>query len=155
MNFLQNLTIKRRLQLNAVVVGLAMVVLLCVIIFESRTTLSLNKTIQLAEELNVHALALRKHEKNFLFYKQEDALTAFETDFEQLSDKVKKLQQLMANQGIAQEQVQRFEQLINSYNNDFNTVVKLQKEIGLTPTDGLYGKLRSSVHEVEQLLKEQ
>lgn len=32
MNFLQNLTIKRRLQLNAVVVGLAMVVLLCVII---------------------------------------------------------------------------------------------------------------------------
>ncbi|TMP05654.1 methyl-accepting chemotaxis protein [Pseudoalteromonas sp. S3178] len=155
MNFLQNLTIKRRLQLNAVVVGLAMVVLLCVIIFESRTTLSLNKTIQLAEELNVHALALRKHEKNFLFYKQEDALTAFETDFEQLSDKVKKLKQLMAKQGIAQGQVQRFEQLISSYNNDFNTVVKLQKEIGLTPTDGLYGKLRSSVHEVEQLLKEQ
>ncbi len=101
MSFLQNLTIKRRLQLNAVVVGLAMVVLLCVIIFESRTTLSLNKTIQLAEELNVHALALRKHEKNFLFYKQEDALTAFETGFEQLSDKVKKLQQLMANQSIA------------------------------------------------------
>jgi len=155
MNFLQNLTIKRRLQLNAVVVGLAMVLLLCVIIFESRTTLSLNKTIQLAEELNVHALALRKHEKNFLFYKQEDALTAFETDFEQLSDKVKKLKQLMAKQGIEQGQVQRFEQLISSYNNDFKTVVKLQKEIGLTPTDGLYGKLRSSVHEVEQLLKEQ
>ena len=155
MNFLQNLTIKRRLQLNAVVVGLAMVVLLCVIIFESRTTLSLNKTIQLAEELNVHALALRKHEKNFLFYKQEDALTAFETDFEQLSDKVKKLKQLMVEQGIAHGQVQRFEQLISSYNNDFSTVVKLQKEIGLTPTDGLYGKLRSSVHEVEQLLKEQ
>ncbi|GEB70606.1 chemotaxis protein [Pseudoalteromonas carrageenovora] len=155
MNFLQNLTIKRRLQLNAVVVGLAMVLLLCVIIFESRTTLSLNKTIQLAEELNVHALALRKHEKNFLFYKQEDALTAFETDFEQLSDKVKKLKQLMAKQGIEQGQVQRFEQLISSYNNDFKTVVKFQKEIGLTPTDGLYGKLRSSVHEVEQLLKEQ
>ncbi|MEL0633032.1 methyl-accepting chemotaxis protein [Pseudoalteromonas carrageenovora] len=155
MNFLQNLTIKRRLQLNAVVVGLAMVVLLCVIIYESRTTLSLNKTIQLAEELNVHALALRKHEKNFLFYKQEDALAAFETDFEQLSDKVKKLKLLMVEQGIAHGQVQRFEQLISSYNNDFSTVVKLQKEIGLTPTDGLYGRLRSSVHEVEQLLKEQ
>ncbi|MBQ4799427.1 methyl-accepting chemotaxis protein [Pseudoalteromonas sp. MMG006] len=155
MDFLQNLTIKRRLQLNAVVVGLAMVVLLCVIIYESRTTLSLNKTIQLTEELNVHALALRKYEKNFLFYKQEDALAAFETDFEHLSDKVKKLTQLMDDQGIAQGQVQRFEQLISSYNNNFSTVVKLQKEIGLTPTEGLYGKLRSSVHEVEQLLKEQ
>ena len=155
MDFLQNLTIKRRLQLNAVVVGLAMVVLLCVIIYESRTTLSLNKTIQLTEELNVHALALRKYEKNFLFYKQEDALAAFETDFEHLSDKVKKLTQLMDDHGIAQGQVQRFEQLISSYNNNFSTVVKLQKEIGLTPTEGLYGKLRSSVHEVEQLLKEQ
>jgi len=37
MNFLQNLTIKRRLQLNAVVVGLAMVVLLCVIIYEANS----------------------------------------------------------------------------------------------------------------------
>ncbi|GAA80592.1 methyl-accepting chemotaxis protein [Pseudoalteromonas sp. B131b] len=155
MIFLQNLTIKRRLQLNAVVVGLAMVILLCVIIFESRTTLNLNKTIQLAEELNVHALALRKHEKNFLFYKHEEALTEFETDFKQLSSKITKLKQSMSQQDISAAQVEHFEQLINSYNNDFNTVVKLQKEIGLNPKDGLYGKLRAAVHEVEVLLKEQ
>jgi methyl-accepting chemotaxis protein len=155
MNFLQNLTIKRRLQLNAIVVGLAMIVLLCVIIFESRTTLNLNKTIQLAEELNVHSLALRNHEKNFLFYKQEDSLAEFEMNFKQLSIKITKLKQLMTQQGISAAQLERFEQLINSYNNDFNTVTTLQKEIGLTPKDGLYGKLRSAVHEVEVLLKEQ
>ncbi|TMO05904.1 methyl-accepting chemotaxis protein [Pseudoalteromonas sp. S558] len=155
MNFLQNLTIKRRLQLNAIVVGLAMIVLLCVIIFESRTTLNLNKTIQLAEELNVHSLALRNHEKNFLFYKQADSLAEFEMNFKQLSIKITKLKQLMTQQGISAAQLERFEQLINSYNNDFNTVTTLQKEIGLTPKDGLYGKLRSAVHEVEVLLKEQ
>jgi methyl-accepting chemotaxis protein len=155
MNFLQNLTIKRRLQLNAIVVGLVMIVLLCVIIFESRTTLNLNKTIQLAEELNVHSLALRNHEKNFLFYKQEDSLAEFEMNFKQLSIKITKLKQLMTQQGISAAQLERFEQLINSYNNDFNTVTTLQKEIGLTPKDGLYGKLRSAVHEVEVLLKEQ
>ncbi len=36
MGLLQNLTIKRRLQVNALVVGLAMVVMLCVIIYEAR-----------------------------------------------------------------------------------------------------------------------
>lgn len=155
MNFLQNLTIKRRLQLNAVVVGLAMVILLCVIIYESRITLSLNKTIQLAEELNVHALELRKHEKNFLFYKQQEALTSFDKDFSQLNTKLKKLQEVMQQQGITTTQIEYFNTLISNYNNDFTEVVRLQKQIGLNPKDGLYGTLRGTVHEVEVLLKEQ
>ena len=54
MNFLQNLTIKRRLQLNALVVGLTMIVMLCIIIYEARVMLKLNETIQYAEELDVH-----------------------------------------------------------------------------------------------------
>ncbi|MAJ39741.1 MAG: chemotaxis protein [Pseudoalteromonadaceae bacterium] len=155
MNFLQNLTIKRRLQLNAVVVGLAMVILLCVIIYESRVTLNLNKTIQLAEELNVHALELRKHEKNFLFYKQQEALTSFDKDFKQLSTKIKKLQEVMQQQGITTAQIEHFHTLITNYNNSFSEVVRLQQQIGLNPKDGLYGKLRTAVHEVEVLLKEQ
>jgi len=155
MNFLQNLTIKRRLQLNAVVVGLAMVILLCVIIYESRVTLNLNKTIQLAEELNVHALELRKHEKNFLFYKQQEALTSFDKDFRQLSTKIKKLQGVMQQQGISAAQIEQFHTLITNYNNNFSEVVRLQQQIGLNPKDGLYGKLRTAVHEVEVLLKEQ
>ena len=155
MNFLQNLTIKRRLQLNAVVVGLAMVILLCVIIYESRVTLNLNKTIQLAEELNVHALELRKHEKNFLFYKQQEALTSFDKDFKQLSTKIKKLQEIMQQQGITTAQIEHFHTLITNYNNSFSEVVRLQQQIGLNPKDGLYGKLRTAVHEVEVLLKEQ
>ncbi|WP_338362687.1 methyl-accepting chemotaxis protein [uncultured Pseudoalteromonas sp.] len=155
MNFLQNLTIKRRLQLNAVVVGLAMVILLCVIIYESRVTLNLNKTIQLAEELNVHALELRKHEKNFLFYKQQEALTSFDKDFRQLSTKIKKLQGVMQQQGITAAQIEQFHTLITNYNNNFSEVVRLQQQIGLNPKDGLYGKLRTAVHEVEVLLKEQ
>ena len=155
MNFLQNLTIKRRLQLNAVVVGLAMVILLCVVIYESRVTLNLNKTIQLAEELNVHALELRKHEKNFLFYKQQEALTSFDKDFKQLSTKIKKLQEVMQQQGITTAQIEHFHTLITNYNNSFSEVVRLQQQIGLNPKDGLYGKLRTAVHEVEVLLKEQ
>lgn len=69
MNFLQNLTIKRRLQFNALIVGLAMIVMLCIIIYEARIMLKLNETIQYAEELDVHELSMRKYEKTFCFTK--------------------------------------------------------------------------------------
>lgn len=36
----------------------------------------------------------------------------------------------------------------------FNEVVQLQQEIGLTPKAGLYGTLRTAVHNVESMLKE-
>ena len=84
MNFLQNLTIKRRLQLNALVVGLAMIVMLCIIIYEARVMLKLNETIQYAEELDVHELSMRKYEKDFLFYKDEKSLDLFTNEYKQL-----------------------------------------------------------------------
>ena len=68
MTILQNLTIKRRLQINALVVGLAMIVMLFIIIYEARVMLKLNETIQYAEELDIHELSMRKYEKDFLFY---------------------------------------------------------------------------------------
>ena len=81
MNFLQNLTIKRRLQFNALIVGLAMIVMLCIIIYEARIMLKLNETIQYAEELEVHELSMRKYEKDFLFYKDESSLELFAQEY--------------------------------------------------------------------------
>ena len=78
MALLENLTIKRRLQLNAIVVGVAMLVMLAVIIFEARTMLKLNESIQYAEGLEIHELSMRKYENNFLFYKDTDALSQFD-----------------------------------------------------------------------------
>lgn len=154
---LQNLTIKRRLQLNSVVVGLAMLLLLFVIIYESRTTMALNNTVQLAQELNMHELELRKHEKNFLFYKQEEALTSFEGEYRQLLQKIDELdtliEQLNLNQDISK--VEQFAMLVKAYKNDFDNVVLLQKKIGLNPKDALYGELRKAVHQVEELLNTQ
>lgn len=60
MSFLQNLTIKRRLQLNALIVGLAMIVMLFIIIYQSRIMLKLNQTVQYSQELSVHELTMRK-----------------------------------------------------------------------------------------------
>ncbi len=155
MSLLQNLTIKRRLQVNALVVGLAMVVMLCVIIYEARIMLKLNETIQYAEKLDIHELSMRKYEKDFLFYKQESSLELFDQEYEQLQIKIKKLAQLSAELDIATVQVEQFAVLAKQYNDDFQKVVQLQKKIGLHPKDTLYGELRDAVHKMETLLDKQ
>ena len=155
MSFLENLTIKRRLQLNALVVGLAMVILLCVTIFEGKENLKLNQTIQLAKELNIQQLELRKYEKNFLFYKTESSLESFEKEYAVLDTKLAELQALMSSLNIDTQKAAQLKSLVAKYNSDFNNVVSLQRKIGLNPKDALYGELRSAVHKVETLLNEQ
>ncbi|MCQ8879209.1 methyl-accepting chemotaxis protein [Pseudoalteromonas shioyasakiensis] len=155
MTLLQNLTIKRRLQINALVVGLAMIVMLCIIIYEARTMLKLNETIQYAEELDIHELSMRKHEKDFLFYKDESKLESFDQEYKQLQFKLDKLTVLSNELNIATDQVNKFAVLAEKYYNDFQQVVKLQRVIGLHPKDALYGELRGAVHAMEVLLDEQ
>lgn len=155
MNFLENLTIKKRLMLNALVVGLAMVILLCVVIFEGKENFKLNKTIQLTKDLDIHQLILRKHEKNFLFYKTENSLDLFDKEYKALTANLAELQALMTDLNIDTQKAKQFENLVANYNTNFNNVVTLQKKIGLNPKDALYGDLREAVHKVETLLNEQ
>lgn len=155
MAVLENLTIRRRLQVNALVVGIALVVMLIMIMYEARTMLKLNETIQYAEELDIHELAMRKHEKNFLFYKQVDSLDEFENEYRELQTKLALLQGTFSDFDIDLGRINEFERLAKSYYDDFQKVVQLQKTIGLHPKDALYGELRGAVHEVETLLKEQ
>ncbi|KZN32003.1 methyl-accepting chemotaxis protein [Pseudoalteromonas luteoviolacea S2607] len=154
MALLENLTIKRRLQLNAVVVGVALLVMLAVIITEANTMRRLNETIQYAEELDVHELAMRKYEKNFLFYKDVDALDKFENEYRQLQEKKALLNEIFIEFDIDRSQLQEFDQLVKQYHQSFNNVVALQRTIGLHPKDALYGELRKAVHGVETLLKQ-
>ncbi|WP_440054397.1 methyl-accepting chemotaxis protein [Pseudoalteromonas sp. T1lg65] len=155
MALLENLTIKRRLQVNALVVGIALIIMLIVIIYEARTMLRFNQTIQDAEEVAVHAISMRKHEKNFLFYKDQDSLIEHENDFNKLNSQLADLQSMFADFDIDASNVEELKRLVDAYHKDFKNVVALQKTIGLHPKDSLYGELRSAVHEVETLLKEQ
>lgn len=155
MAVLENLTIRRRLQLNALVVGMALIVMLFMIMFEARTMLKLNESIQYAEELEIHELAMRKHEKNFLFYKEEEALEKFEAEYRLLQTKLDLLQTTFTEFGIDLSETNQLEAITKSYFTDFQKVVELQRTIGLHPKDALYGELRGAVHEVETLLKEQ
>ena len=155
MGLLQRLTIKARLQLNALFVGLAMLVLLLVILFEASTMLKLNSAIQLTEELAVHGGVMRKHEKNFLFYKSEDALEQFDKEYNTLKSKSDSLGELLKELDISVNTLDQLNTIVTQYSDDFKQVVELQRKIGLHPKDAAYGNLRGAVHKVETLLKEQ
>lgn len=153
MGFLENITIKRRLQINTLVVAIAMVVMLLVIVYEAKVMLRLNESIQYAEELDIHELSMRKYEKNFLFYKDIEAVGKFDKEYQELTVKATKLRALFDELSIDDRGIREFNQLAKDYFDIFQSVVALQKRIGLNPKDGLYGELRGAVHEVETLLK--
>ncbi len=155
MKFMQHLSIKRRLQVNAVVVGIAMVIMLAVIVNQARVMLQLNQAMEIAEELNVLELTMRKHEKNFLFYKSEEDLKAFSSESGKLQGMVHRLEGLFTARGLDASLLQDFKRYSAQYKKDFEQVVAFQRTIGLHPKDALYGKLRDAVHEVESLLGEQ
>ena len=154
MELLQRLTIKARLQLNAFFVGLAMLVLLFVILYEASVMLKLNNAVQLTEELAIHEGVLRKHEKNFLFYKNQDSLTLFDDEFKELKSTSSNLNALLKELDIDTNTLSELNSIIEQYNTDFANVVELQRKIGLHPKDAAYGNLRAAVHQVETLLKQ-
>ena len=154
MELLQRLTIKARLQLNAFFVGLAMLVLLFVILYEASVMLKLNNAVQLTEELAIHEGVLRKHEKNFLFYKNQDSLTLFDDEFKELKSTSSNLNALLKELDIDTNTLSELNAIIEQYNADFANVVELQRKIGLNPKDAAYGNLRAAVHQVETLLKQ-
>ena len=87
--------------------------------------------------------------------KQPQALSLFEQEYAQLNKQIIQLQSQMQDSEIDTQQITLYMRLIKSFYSDFNEVVRLQKSIGLHQDDGLYGQLRSAVHEVESLLNQQ
>ena len=155
MDLLQRFSIKLRLQLNALVIAIAMIVMLAVLIYETNSMAKLTEAIKVTEELSITQLELRKHEKNFLFYKSEDELTSFSEKFKKFESKSARLNQILSDLSYDISDIKKLDSLTTQYNTVFTEVVELQKTIGLHPKDALYGQLRAAVHEVETLLKEQ
>lgn len=98
-------------------------------------------------------LMLRRNEKDFLARKDLKYQTKYNKNFENLSKRMEKLSAGFKLHGINGGKVSNLTNILNKYSQDFAKLVSLQQKIGLNPKDGLYGSLRESVHNVEELLK--
>ncbi len=155
MEFLQRYSIKFRLQLNAIVVGLAMAILLFVIMFQSQTMQKLNSITRLTGELHAIELEMRKDEKDFLSYKDLTSVEKFNKKAQSIEKNIDLERHLYDELGLDLDLLSKFERLNKLYQKDFARVVSLQKKIGLHAKDSLYGELRDAVHQVEELLKQE
>ncbi len=98
-------------------------------------------------------LQLRRNEKDFLARKDLKYQDKYNKNFQKLISSVDKASVGLKKHGINGHKIQDLKDILNKYSKSFNEIVLIQKKIGLHPKDGLYGSLRNSVHNLEDLLK--
>ncbi|ASJ95911.1 methyl-accepting chemotaxis protein [Shewanella marisflavi] len=105
-------------------------------------------------ELEKDVLSLRKDEKDFFARLELSYVDKHQRKAKELEEKIATLGDIFARNDIEQGDLHTFKQNLVRYESIFTETANLQKQIGLNPKDGLYGALRSAVHNVETLVKE-
>jgi methyl-accepting chemotaxis protein len=97
-------------------------------------------------------LTLRRNEKDFLARNDLKYQDKFNANHEALLNLVDGLRHDLDQTGLNHQRAEELNSVLGQYGETFNRLVTTQKTIGLHPKDGLYGGLRSAVHEVEDLI---
>jgi len=144
--------IKHKLIANTAILVLAMVLMLCLLTYESN---ALQNDIDIATSIGKvesNVLQLRRNEKDFLARKNLKYFNKFDKNMKSLQKKVSALKDIFANVGFSLDEFVSIQSILVKYNQHFKNIVALQQQIGLHPKDGLYGILRNAVHDVENLI---
>ncbi|MEV3822144.1 methyl-accepting chemotaxis protein [Aeromonas dhakensis] len=145
--------IRHKLILNTALVAVAMLVLSSLFFYSNQVSRHLTEAQRNVDSLEIAMLNLRRAEKDFLIRKELAFVTRFNevlADFHRLNQTLSQDDNLSAVQG----ELTRLDQQMEAYGKAFNELVAQQQKIGLGPEDGLYGRLRTAVHEVEEGLKQ-
>lgn len=147
--------IKHKLTLNTSILVVAIVFLLIILNYSSG---SLQKDLDIARTIGAvesDVLNLRRDEKDFLSRKDLKYVESFKKKVAGLKSNLTHLEKAFESTSSNTNQIKSLLKVINDYEAGFINIVDIQKEIGLTPTDGLYGELRSAVADAEQLIGNQ
>ncbi|MDC2889455.1 hypothetical protein [Psychrosphaera algicola] len=152
MNLLTNLTIRARLQVNAVVIALALLTLFALMLINLTKMNDLGQALVKVESLNSQVLMLRRNEKDFLARKELKYVDLFTKNSALLSKQIAELGVMTSDLGIKASELDTFAQISELYTKQFVEVSQFQQKVGLDSKDGLYGELRNAVHDVEDIL---
>lgn len=103
-------------------------------------------------QVESNVLQLRRNEKDFLARKDLKYFEAFKKRVSTLKGNLNHLLTSFESTSRDTSDIVKLKSVINDYEKHFIELVDIQKEIGLTPTDGLYGSLRSAVHDAEEVI---
>ncbi len=100
-------------------------------------------------------LMLRKNEKEFLTTKKIEYVEKFNKNHELMIEQSKDLVEDLEDHELDHETADEVIDILDDYKEDFLSVVKIQKKIGLDSKSGLYGNLREAVHQAEEKIFQQ
>jgi len=152
---MNNISIKLKLYILAGLIGLCLIVLSTIALNSFSTTKVLNETLTLIQQSRATMLTLRRNEKDFLARLDIKYENKFNQNFEILINDLNKVESNLKTTSLQiKAPLAELKEDLKAYQLSFNKIIQINQDIGLTPKTGLRGKLRSSVHQVEETLKE-
>ncbi|MEW5009071.1 MAG: HAMP domain-containing methyl-accepting chemotaxis protein [Cycloclasticus sp.] len=152
---MSNISIKLKLCILAGLTGLCLIALSVIALNSFSRSNTLNETLTLVQHSRATMLTLRRNEKDFLARLDIKYQKKFNRNFDLLIHDLNKINNnLKVTTLNIEAPLTELKQLLNTYQKSFNKICLINQDIGLNPTSGLRGKLRSSVHHVEDTLKE-
>ena len=146
--------IRHKLLLSAVVSIAALAAMFGLQLYFGQVQSELSKASQEISSLKSEVLSLRRDEKDFLSRLDLKYVGRHQSNHNDIKTLTQDLNDVFTRHGIPTEALTAFNSDLALYSNTFKNVVALNQEIGLTPKSGLYGTLRSAVHQVESLVKQ-
>ncbi|WP_245652040.1 methyl-accepting chemotaxis protein [Methylophaga muralis] len=129
-----------------------------IIVLAAMLSLGMHSLVQMGQsnaltnDTQAEFVRLRVHQKDFFNRLDLKYQGSFNETYSVVKQQLADLESQLQSQNIQLEQIPRLRSLLQEYHSTFNELVSFQQDIGLTYTDGLYGKLHHSDEEVEQLL---
>lgn len=151
---LRSFSIKHRLLANSAVVGAAMLIMLALLVFQSRQLSEIAELQVEVAQLETDVLTLRRHEKDFLMRLDLSYVEKYEKSIGRLNQDIQRLKDGMQAQGIDTAPLDQFSVQTKAYQQQFAALVAKSTEVGLDPQSGFYGGLRKAAHELEQQFKQ-
>lgn len=146
--------IRHKLILSAVVSIAALVAMFSLQLYFSHIQTELSQAAQQIIVLKKETLVLRKNEKDFLSRLSLEYVDEHKTNSEKIEASIALIKAMLNSHHISTAPLLAFSQDLKGYVTKFHEVSELNEAIGLTPKLGLYGTLRSAVHEVEAVVRE-
>lgn len=149
---LSQMTVRKKLLLVAITVAITLACILGLEQYAMYKVVQYEKLAIESQQAEVEMLTLRRHEKDFLARLDMKYTERFQQTQASLISRADQMAIDLEKAGLDSTPAEDLAQVIYDYGIKFSTLGALQQEIGLTPTDGLYGSLRQSVHKIEQKL---
>lgn len=139
---------KHALILSLVIAGLVLTAALGLYQFSRLNTLA-EAQLQL-KTLDSDILLLRRNEKDFLARKELRYRDQFSNNFSQMQGDIDELKRLLTTLNVDATLADALKQQTTQYQSLFINLTQVQERIGLDHKSGLYGDLRSAVHQIEK-----